>query len=580
MMTEIPTMSRRTLLAGGAAILGLLAAGRGVAGAAGTIGSSFVPVAPTRVADTRSYFGCSPAGRLPADATVTVGITGRAEVNVPATATAVVLNVIAVGASSSGFLTVYPAGIVRPTSSNVNFTAGDTRANAATVKLGAGGAIAVYSSASADVVVDVVGYYQAETGPVAAGRMVLGGPTRAYDSRGGAGKVRAGESRRIPLAGLVPAGSSAAVVNITVTGSDGGFFSALPAPAAGVPSTSTVNASAGATVANSTIVPLSTGLEMWVYASHGGHVIVDVFGYVSGAGAQVSSAGLFVPLSSPFRMLDTRSASPLGNGMRMWPGWSVEAAMLGRGGVPTSGVSGVVGNITYVDAHDAGFLVAYQAGFGRPSTSSVNTDNGGDTVANHMLCGISSRGLAVFSSAGGHAIVDVSGYLTGTATVLPAVTAAKQYAPPPVWPVTLTIPRLGHSFQVYGSSEPAVIDTGNIGWFPGTGYPGGLGEMVVFGHRTAHGGPFRYINQLVPGDRITVTGDRRTGVYEVYDIDAGDSFSGFQVIPASAVSDVVAMSGSRSEGIALVACTLPNGQPTSLDYRIVVHARLISYTNS
>lgn len=42
------------------------------------------------------------------------------------------------------------------------------------------------------------------------------------------------------------------------------------------------------------------------------------------------------------------------------------------------------------------------------------------------------------------------------------------------------------------------------GHVPNTAYPGTTGNFVVAGHRTTYGAPFRDIDQLKPGDKVTV----------------------------------------------------------------------------
>ena len=83
---------------------------------------------------------------------------------VPADATAVVLNVTAVGPTAAGWLTVYPADAPLPLASNVNFSAGQTVPNSVQVKLGAGaqaGQIKIFNSAGqTHVIVDVGGYFR------------------------------------------------------------------------------------------------------------------------------------------------------------------------------------------------------------------------------------------------------------------------------------------------------------------------------------------------------------------------------------------------------------------------------------
>src|ERR1019366_4151459 len=89
---------------------------------------SFVPVTPFRILDTRSGLcGIHRCGALGAGQTLALQLTGytdaRTGESVPANATAVVLNVLAVNGSTSSLLTVYPSGTGRPLASNPNFTA-------------------------------------------------------------------------------------------------------------------------------------------------------------------------------------------------------------------------------------------------------------------------------------------------------------------------------------------------------------------------------------------------------------------------------------------------------------------------
>jgi hypothetical protein len=73
---------------------------------------------------------------------------------------AVSLNVTSTGPTAAGFLTVWPAGLARPLASNLNFTAGQTVANAVPVGVDENGQISIYnSSGDTDVIVDVTGWY-------------------------------------------------------------------------------------------------------------------------------------------------------------------------------------------------------------------------------------------------------------------------------------------------------------------------------------------------------------------------------------------------------------------------------------
>jgi hypothetical protein len=96
-----------------------------------------------------------------------VGLTGAGQVaefkvtdraGVPEDAESVFLNVVAVGPSGPGYLTVFPCGTTPPLASNVNYSTGDVAANAVLAKIGVDGNVCVYTSAATDLVIDVNGY--------------------------------------------------------------------------------------------------------------------------------------------------------------------------------------------------------------------------------------------------------------------------------------------------------------------------------------------------------------------------------------------------------------------------------------
>ena len=112
--------------------------------------SSLVPIGPLRVLETRSGPGSSTydgnfnsVGMLPNDSVFTLGIAGRPQL--PSWARSVVLNVTVTGAVGNGYLTVYPCDEPRPTSSNLNYQAGITRAVAVVARIGSNGAVCIYT---------------------------------------------------------------------------------------------------------------------------------------------------------------------------------------------------------------------------------------------------------------------------------------------------------------------------------------------------------------------------------------------------------------------------------------------------
>jgi hypothetical protein len=109
---------------------------------------------PSRLLDTRS------SGR--AGGVIELAVAGRGGVD--ADASAVVLNVAAVRASSRGHVRVWPCGEDRPTATTLNFQAGEAISNATVVGVGDGGKVCLWSSTPTDLVVDVNGAFAASSG--------------------------------------------------------------------------------------------------------------------------------------------------------------------------------------------------------------------------------------------------------------------------------------------------------------------------------------------------------------------------------------------------------------------------------
>lgn len=120
--------------------------------------SDYTALTPVRVADTRNGTGGVVRGRVATGAVLSLPIAGAHGI-LSHGVNAVEVNVTATGGTGSGWTTTYPSGVARPTASTLNYLAGATAANSATVKVGTNGRINVYLSHAAYVFVDVVGYF-------------------------------------------------------------------------------------------------------------------------------------------------------------------------------------------------------------------------------------------------------------------------------------------------------------------------------------------------------------------------------------------------------------------------------------
>ena len=126
--------------------------------------TTFYTLAPCRVADTRNAAGPSGGPALGANSTRTFPVLGIC--GIPATATAIAINVTVAEETDRGDLRVYPAGGMPPGASTINFVSGTVRANNAVVPVGVGGQITVTcdmppgSTGQTQFLFDVTGYFQ------------------------------------------------------------------------------------------------------------------------------------------------------------------------------------------------------------------------------------------------------------------------------------------------------------------------------------------------------------------------------------------------------------------------------------
>lgn len=136
-----------------------------------TAAPGVVSANPARLMDTRpgetTIDGLFAAGGVRRGGT-TIDLTVMGRANVPTRLVdSVVLNVTVVNpGTASGFVTVHPAGTGRPTASSVNHSVGQVVANEVIAKVGADGAVSVFVSSDAHVVIDVVGWFSAVEPPV------------------------------------------------------------------------------------------------------------------------------------------------------------------------------------------------------------------------------------------------------------------------------------------------------------------------------------------------------------------------------------------------------------------------------
>lgn len=124
-------------------------------------GTALNSVSPARILDTRANGETvddvsEKEGKRTAGSEYTLQVGGRG--GVPADAKAAILNVTAINPESVGFLTVHPCVTPRPEVAALNFVPGVNGGNEIVASLDANGKACIYTSAAADITVDVVGY--------------------------------------------------------------------------------------------------------------------------------------------------------------------------------------------------------------------------------------------------------------------------------------------------------------------------------------------------------------------------------------------------------------------------------------
>jgi subtilisin family serine protease len=259
-----------------------------------TPGSTFVPMSPVRILDTRSTGGPIGSGS-------TRNLQVRGQNGVPSSATAVVVNVTVTTPTGAGYLTAFPTGTSLPLASNVNFIKGETVPNLGVIQLGSTGGMSIYnSSGSTQVIVDLQGYFTM-AGDTSGSRFFPLVDHRILDTRSNLdgfyspiGGGHAISASVVTQGGVIvgPSGTiggsdgpSAVVMNSTVAdGTAGGYLTVYPAGTS-LPLASDLNFSKGEAVANLTTVKIgSNGEDNFYNASGTVDAIADVVGYYGAPG--------------------------------------------------------------------------------------------------------------------------------------------------------------------------------------------------------------------------------------------------------------------------------------------------------
>jgi len=424
---------------------------------------AYTALSPFRICDTRkagpgiaaNQCDTGPGrGTLGPGWAITAQITGGA---VPANAQAVVVNLTAINHGfGPTYVSAYPAG-AQTLTSNINLAGRTVEANLAIVRLSAAGQISVFNAAgTADVIVDVEGYFAAAGGG-SAGAFHSIPPLRICDSRGGVGNTTicatatgrssaplvGGVWRHVTLSGLPPGAppttpyiptngtAAAAVFNLTATAGSLPTYLSVAVPTgsdacpSSAPSFSNLNPTPGISLPNRVISNLGPNQDICLYSALGSiNFIIDVNGWF---GTGSAPAGAFFYSVPPTRICDTRPSfgtrcqnralgtNPTGELIQV-AGIVAVPASLPHALADLPVATAVVANLTAVAGTAATYFTLYPSDASKPTASDLNP-SAGEVIANLAITGLGQTGATTVGNVNLYnpvgtinALLDVAGW--------------------------------------------------------------------------------------------------------------------------------------------------------------------------
>jgi len=418
--TAVPLNSSRTavcttstLAVGTDAIVATYSGDSNYTGSSGTLSQlvnpipsplQFVAVTPCRLIDTRLT-----GGPIQGGTSRDFPIPQEGGCNIPTSAAAYSLNVSVVPQGPLGYLTIWPTGEGRPVVATLNSIDGRIKADAAIVPAGTNGAVSVYVTQTANVILDINGYFAAASGSTLAFYPLP--PCRIADTRTSTYPPGLGppflsglHERQFPILNAtscnIPASAEAYSLNFSVVPHGGlGYMTVWPTGQSR-PLVSTLNDIPGTIIANAAIVPAGTTGQISVYPSNDTDLIIDINGYFAPPGA----GGLSLYAVAPCRVIDTRQLGPPFSGT-LTPPVNVTGSFCG----PPATAQAYVFNATVVPQGGLGYLTLWPDGQTKPLVSTLNALDG--SITNNMAIVPSTNGkVDAFASGITQLILDISSY--------------------------------------------------------------------------------------------------------------------------------------------------------------------------
>ncbi|MFN8074639.1 MAG: RHS repeat-associated core domain-containing protein [Kineosporiaceae bacterium] len=382
--------------------------------------------------------------RVVTSAPVTSGTTSSFQITgtggVPASVSqvsAVVLTVTAASATASQWVSVWAEGATQPTTTLLTTVIGGSVANTVITKVGATGKVSVaLGGGTANISLDVQGYYTTAATTTAAATFVALNHTRAYDTRaassmgGRTTPLAAGETVTVPMlgqAGIPASGVAAVAVNVTAlnTGTVSTFLQVWSGGTRPT-NTSNVNAGAGKNASSLVQVAVSATGTISVYNNAATtNLVIDVEGYYKDVAGDAED--FFVPVNQA-RIYDSRTGLNAG-------GKTTPVPAKGTAAVPVCGavalgatvpvpadanVDAVVLSLVVTGATTGGYARVYAEGDDFPTGTAMSWNTGQATTTQTLIAKVGPTGrISVYVSSQVHVVVDVQGYFQKTAIGAP-----------------------------------------------------------------------------------------------------------------------------------------------------------------
>ncbi|OLF11124.1 hypothetical protein BLA60_14110 [Actinophytocola xinjiangensis] len=221
-------------------------------------------------------------------------------------------------------------------------------------------------------------------------------PVRVLNTRSGA-PVGPRGSVVLDLSSRLPAGATAAVLNVTgVTTTSPTFVTVWP-DGAPRPTVSNLNLAAGEIRSNLVTVQVGADRIVRLYNNTGStHLLADLAGWYA-----PDATGLHTPLA-PRRVLDTRAGAPVGQGA---------THTLDLSAAVPADATAVTLTLTGVSASRSTYVTAWPTGAPRPDVSALNV-RGADPTPNLVTVKLGAdRSVNLYNNSGTvHLLADLAGY--------------------------------------------------------------------------------------------------------------------------------------------------------------------------